>query len=110
MDTCTYVRLRWFLPARVSGSHLFGVGLAGGVQDYEIFWEMTSGISCSILYQCLVRQRILFLRQSTELCEDAHTISTCRWTVGDDFGIVSVFSAKLGSTADICTASVYGAF
>ena len=32
-----------------------------------VFWEMTSGISFSILYQCLVRQGILFLRQSTEL-------------------------------------------
>ena len=29
---------------------------------------------------------------------------------GDDFRIVSVFSAELGSTADTCTASVYGAF
>ena len=29
VDTCTYVRLRWFFfRARVSGSHLFGVGLA----------------------------------------------------------------------------------
>ena len=31
-------------------------------------------------------------------------------TLGDDFKIVSVFSAELGSTADTCTASVYGAF
>ena len=33
-----------------------------------------------------------------------------KWTLGDDFMIVSVFSAELGSTADTCTASVYGAF
>ena len=32
-----------------------------------VFSEMTSGICFGILYQCLVRQRILFLRQSTEL-------------------------------------------
>ena len=38
------------------------------------------------------------------------TISTCRWTLGDDFRIVSVFSAQLGSTADTCGASVYEAF
>ena len=61
------------------------------------FWEMTSGISCSILHPCLVRQRIC-LRQSTELFEDAHTFSTCRGTLGDDFRTVFVFSAVLGST------------
>ena len=70
---------------------------------------MTSGISCSILYPCLVRQRIC-LRQSTELFEDAHTFSTCRGTLGDDFWTVFVFSAVLGSTSDTCSASVYGAF
>ena len=49
------------------------------------------------------------LRQSTELFEDAHTLST--WSnLGDDFMFVSVCSAELGSTADTCTASVYGAF
>ena len=58
----------------------------------------------------LVRQRIHALRQSTELCEEAHIFSTCRWTLGDDFMFVSVFSAELGSSADTCTASVYGAF
>ena len=31
------------------------------------------------------------------------------FSVGDDFRIVSVFSAELGSTADTCNASVYGA-
>ena len=40
------------------------------------FWEMTSGISCSILYPCLVRQRILYLRRSTGLFEEAHIFST----------------------------------
>ena len=37
------------------------------------------------------------------------TISTCRWFLGDDFRIVSVFSAQLGSIMDTCTASVYEA-
>ena len=32
------------------------------------------------------------------------------FSVGDDFRIVSVFSAELGSTADTCGASVYEAF
>ena len=30
-----------------------------------------------------------------------------KWTFGDDFGIFSVFSAELGSTAETCTASLY---
>ena len=30
-----------------------------------VFWEMTSGISFSILYQCLVQQRTHALRQFT---------------------------------------------
>ena len=38
--------------------------------------EVSSGISCNILYQCLVRQRIHALRQSTERFEEAHTFST----------------------------------
>ena len=29
------------------------------------------------------------------------TISTCRWFLGDDLRIVSVFSAMLGSTLDL---------
>ena len=32
-----------------------------------------------------------------------------KWTLGDDFKIVSVFSAQLGSSVDTCPASVYGA-
>ena len=32
------------------------------------------------------------------------------FSLGDDFRIVSVFSAQLGSLVDTCTASVYGAF
>ena len=39
-----------------------------------------------------------------------HTIFHVKWTLGDDFMIVSVFSAELGSSAETCTASVYGAF
>ena len=37
------------------------------------------------------------------LCNDR-----CSWS--DDFMFISVFSAELGSTADTCAASVYGAF
>ena len=37
------------------------------------------------------------------------TIPTCWWFLGDDFRIVSVFSAQLGSIMDTCTASVYEA-
>ena len=72
-------------------------------------WEMTSGLSPYSALS-LVRQRIHALRHSTELFEEAHIFSTCRWTLGDDFRIVSVFSAELGSTADTCTASLHGAF
>ena len=72
-----------------------------------VFWEVTSGICFGILYQCLVRQRMLFLRQSSELFEEAHIFSPC---LSEMTKIVSVFSAELGSTADTGTASVYGAF
>ena len=72
-----------------------------------VFWEMTSGIFFGILYLCLVRQRILFVRQSTELFEDAHIFSPC---LSEMTMIVSVFSAELGSTADTCAASVFEAF
>ena len=41
--------------------------------------------------------------------EEFHTISR-GFSLGDDFRIVSVFSAELGSTADTCAASVYEAF
>ena len=51
----------------------------------------------------LVRQRIHALRQSTEL------LKKLTYFLGDVFMLVSVFSAELGSTADTCTASVYGA-
>ena len=37
------------------------------------------------------------------------TFFLCRWFLGDDFRIVSVFSAQLGSLMDTCTASVYEA-
>ena len=66
---------------------------------------MTSGICFGILYQCLVRQRILFSRQSTELLNKLTYFYVVYW--GDDFRIVSIFSAELGLTADTCTASVY---
>ena len=48
--------------------------------------------------------------QSTEPFEDAHTFSQRWWSPGDDFRIVSVFSAELGSTANTCVASVCEAF
>ena len=80
----------------VVSSHIFHVG----------FWEMTS---CWSPYSALslVRQRTHALRQSTRLLEEFHTLSW--FTLGDDFMLVSVFSAELGSTADTCTASVYEA-
>ena len=48
--------------------------------------------------------------QFTRLLEEFHAFSSFWWTPGDDFMFVSVFSAELGSSADTCTASVYGAF
>ena len=45
-----------------------------------------------------------------EAFEVFHTILHVKWTLGDDFMIVSVFSAELGSTSDTCTSSFYGAF
>ena len=73
---------------------------------------MTSGISCSILYQCLVRQRILFASVFGTFFVFSVVLGSTMdtWTPGDDFRIVSVFIAELGSTADTCTASVYEAF
>ena len=92
---------------------------------------MTSGISCSILDQCLVRQRILlrpvfgtyasysaqcwfdggyFFRQSTRRSRRLMSTRKLGVFLGDDFRIVSVFIAEFGSTADTCTASVYEAF
>ena len=50
-----------------------------------VFWEMTSGISFSILYQCLVRQRVLFLRQFTELSKKLTYFP--RGELGDDFKV-----------------------
>ena len=61
--------------------------------------------SCLTPYSALslVRLRIHALRQSMELLMKLISL-------GDDFMIVSVFSAVLGSLVDTCTASVYGAF
>ena len=56
----------------------------------------------------LVRQRIHALRSPWSFWKN-FTIFSC-WALGDDFKIVSVFSAELGSTADTCLASVYEAF
>ena len=48
------------------------------------------------------------MRQSTRLSgRISHFLS---WFLGDDFKIVSVFSAELGLTVDTCGASVYEAF
>ena len=48
--------------------------------------------------------------QFTRLLGEFLAFSSFWWTPGDDFMFVSVFSAELGSSADTCTASVYGAF
>ena len=60
-------------------------------RNWEFFWEMTSGLS-PFSSLSLVRQRIHALRQSTRLS----------FFLGDDFTIVSVFSAELVSTVDTC--------
>ena len=67
-----------------------------------VFWEMTSGISFSILYHCLVRQPIIFASVYGACGRISHVLHV-KWTLGDDFKFVSVFSAELGSTADTCT-------
>ena len=56
----------------------------------------------------LVRQRIHAVRQSTWLSGSVSHYFL--WFPGDDFRVVSVFCAELGSTADACGASVYVAF
>ena len=92
-----------FVRSLVSGSHLFGVGLVRGVQDHEIFWEMTSGISCSILYLCLVRQRILCLDDGlgNECC-----FELLRFTgSAQRFGALPLSSHGLRSTTDNFLAS-----
>ena len=53
------------------------------------------GSACSQLVLLVIMQFVL--------------CSFCFWTLGDDFKVVSVFCAELGSSADACTASVYGA-
>ena len=50
------------------------------------------------------------MRQSTRLLDLFHTFFHVKWTLGDDFMNVSVFSAELGSFSDTCTSSVYRAF
>ena len=51
--------------ARISDSHC-SVLVLPEVYRIMVFWEMTSGICFGVLFLCLVRQRILFLRLSTE--------------------------------------------
>ena len=67
-----------------------------------VLWEMTSGLSPYSALS-LVRHRIHALRQSMRLSGSVVFL----WEMTE---IVSVFSAELGSSADTCTASVYGAF
>ena len=77
-----------------------------------IFWEMTSGIY--VFSTLWFDSRYM----SASVCEGFwKNFTLClrsgglwrrrRWTLGDDFKIVFVFSAVLGSTANTCTASVY---
>ena len=73
-----------------------GSVFGGGVQDH--------------IQRFLVRQRIHALRQSSRLYGRIFTLFLVGFSLGDDFRIVSVFSAELGSTANTCAASVYEAF
>ena len=72
---------------------------------YADFWEMIPGIvSAFYLFGSGYTYGVSLRGYGQKF-----TISTCRWFLGDDFRIVSVFSAQLGSIMDTCTASVYEA-
>ena len=73
-----------------------------------IFWEMTSGIIH--VFSTLWFDSGYMSMSGHEAFGIISYVLHVKWTLGDDFKIVSVFSAELGSTADTCTASVYGAF
>ena len=87
------------------GSHLFGV--------WCCLWNTYSML-------CLVRQWIPSFVRLRWFFVPVYRAATCSVLVlpevfriigfyGDDFTFVFVFYAELGSTADTCTASVYGA-
>ena len=72
---------------------------------YVDFWEMSPGIISAFYLFASGYTYGVSLRGYGQ----KFTISTCRWFLGDDFRIVSVLSAQLGSIMDTCTASVYEA-
>ena len=67
VDTCSHVRstVVFFEPVYLTVT--CSVLVLPELCRIMVSWEMTSGICFCILYQCLVRQRIQALRQSTEL-------------------------------------------
>ena len=72
---------------------------------YADFWEMIPGIvSAFYLFGSGYTYGVSLRGYGQKF-----TISTCRWFLEDDFRIVSVFSAQLGSIMDTWTASVYEA-
>ena len=81
-------------------------GLSGIISHYFSWFPGDDFMVSPYSALSLVRQRKHGLRQSTELVVCSH-IST--WFLGDDFMFISIFSVELGSSADTCTASVYGA-
>ena len=78
---------------------------AFGVQDYGLFWEFPSGM-VSVCNTPSFDSGYMFGVSPRGLCLKYFTLFSW-WALGDDFMLVSVFSAELGSTADTCTASVY---
>ena len=71
-------------------------------EETHFLWEMTSRLSP---YSALSLVRLWTVPHiSLWSFVEAHFL------LGDDFLFVSVFSAMFGSTANTCTASVYGVF
>ena len=82
---------------------------------YEAFWNFSHFLRSGGLW-CLRIQRSAWFDSGYMRCVSLRgfleflTFFAFWWSLGDDFKIVSVFSAELGSTAGTCGASVYEAF
>ena len=91
----------WFDSGCMCLSVFGGVGLAGCGAPRAVFLR-----GFQALVRCIMAsmdQQEQFVYWSCLMCTGFLDF------MGDDFMLVSVFNAELGSTADTCTASVYGA-